>query len=132
MRALFPGQAHAARLGDDEFAVVVPSPGGLDDAEAAALGVIRALLAPVDCAAGAVDCKVSVGVALLPEHGMDADAALLAAGQALRSVKATGVSGWRFFDPDQSEQALRRIALKDELARRHRRARHPSILPADR
>ena len=115
LRALFPGQAHAARLGGDEFAVVVPSPGGLDDAEAAALGVIRALLAPVDCAAGAVDCKVSVGVALLPEHGMDADAALLAAGQALRSVKATGVSGWRFFDPNQSEQAQRRTALKDEL-----------------
>ncbi len=114
LRTLFPGQAHAARLGDDEFAVVVPI-SGLDEAEAAALGVIRALLAPVDCAAGTVECRVSVGVALLPEHGTDTDAALRAAGQALRSVKATGASGWRFFDPDHNEQAQRRAGLKDEL-----------------
>ncbi len=126
LRTLFPGQAHAARLGDDEFAVVVPVPGGLNDAEVAVLGVIRALMAPVDCAAGTLECRVSVGVALLPEHGKDTDAALLAAGQALRSVKATGAPGWRFFDPDENEQAQRRTGLKDEL--RAAIAEH-SILP---
>ena len=115
LRALFPGQAHAGRLGDDEFAVVVPVPGGLDDAEAAVLSVIRVLMAPVDCVPSPVECHVSVGVALLPEHGTDTDAALRAAGQALQSVKATSAPGWRFFDPGQSAQEDRRTGLKDEL-----------------
>jgi diguanylate cyclase (GGDEF)-like protein len=102
------------RLGGDQLAALVPKGEG-DWLEAAALAGMRGLLAPVTCAAGTLDCSVSLGIVRLPGHAADVDGALRAAGTALAQVKAAGGGGWRIFDPEAEAARLQREALAREL-----------------
>jgi len=115
LRALAPGSDLVARLGGSEFAVVLPAPRGLPDAESSALSVLRSLSQPVVCAGGLVDCSVSLGVALLPSQCDDADAAMNAGATALAHAKQAGGGAWRFFDPDRGVAQRQRAVLAEEL-----------------
>ncbi len=115
LRAQNRAAGDLARLGSDQFAVLVPCDGLVDSASAAALSVLRALQQPIASVADELEITVSLGVALLPAHAKDADAALRCAGAALRHVKQGGGGAWRFFDPDQDVAPLVRAALKEEL-----------------
>ena len=93
LRRLAQGQDNAARLDGDQFALLVPALRGVEDAEAAALAVLRSLLQPIACGARQIECTVSLGVAMLPDQGADADSALRAACAAMVQVKAAGGRG---------------------------------------
>ncbi len=115
LRALAPSTDMAARLGADEFALLIPAPRGLPDAEAASLAVQRSLSAPIRTSAGTIERTVSLGVVLLPNQAGDVDQAMAAANTALAHVKEAGGATWRFFDPDRVAAERERAALADEL-----------------
>ncbi len=115
LRSLSPAAAQVTRMGADRFGLLTPAAGGLDSVEAIALAVLRGLTVPVACAAGLLDCTVSVGVVMLPGQAEDADEALRAAGAALDHVRQAGGAGWRVYDPERDDVARRRSALADEL-----------------
>ena len=114
LRDLSPVATHVCRMGADRFGLIAPAV-GLDGVEQTALGVLRSLMAPVVCSAGALDCTASIGVVLLPDQADDADSALRAAGAALDHVKEGGGAGWRFYDPDSDSTARQRSCLAAEL-----------------
>lgn len=79
-----------ARLGGDEFLLVLSD---LDNAELAEEIVLRALHAvrqPVLLEAGSARVSASIGLALYPEHGHDADALLRASDCAMYVAKRRG------------------------------------------
>ena len=84
-----------ARLGGDEFGALLVEVEQVDDA----VVVARKLLAAIEGAPGALglanDLGASIGVALFPDDGRDADALLRAADDAMYRVKATGKLGVR-------------------------------------
>ena len=78
----------AARIGGDEFVVLAK---GLTSAQAAELSqrLTNSISAPYDLGDGVlVSIGVSVGVALVPENGADAEALLAVADEALYEAKA--------------------------------------------
>ncbi|WP_083747301.1 putative bifunctional diguanylate cyclase/phosphodiesterase [Teichococcus deserti] len=96
--ALRPGDI-ASRLGGDEFALVLA---GADAGEAMALAqsLVQALVAPYALEDGTpLRIGVSIGIALLPEHGQGADALLRCADLALYAAKHGGGSGARLYGP---------------------------------
>lgn len=102
-----------ARLGGDEFAVLMPGA----DAEAAtgcAEKLQAALDASIPLSGMALSVKTSIGIALYPQHGNDADTLLQHADVAMYQAKRSG-TGYRLYAQDQDPHSVRRLALIGEL-----------------
>jgi diguanylate cyclase (GGDEF)-like protein len=82
-----PDGGTVARLGNDEFAVLLPG-NGLDEAMTTARALRTALLEPVLVEGLGVDVSGAVGIAVAPEHGQDPEMLLRRAEAALRKAKA--------------------------------------------
>ena len=102
-----------ARLGSDEFAVVLPS---VDSAHVpTAVHKIQELFAqPVLVADVALEIEAAIGVALYPEHG-DASAILIQhADIAMRVAKSEAVN-YSVYNPEDDPYSMRRLKLHGEL-----------------
>ena len=89
------------RLGGDEFIVVLPD----TDAEQAAqvaLKIIRSMKRQFDVLDHKIFASVVIGIALMPEHGEDADTLLRNADYAMYTAKALH-QGYAIFDPSSTE-----------------------------
>lgn len=86
-----------ARIGGDEFAAIVP--GGREVGERIALRLVEAAMAPLHVRGAALGFGVSIGVACIPEHGLDPDRVLAAADLALYRAKTEGRNLVRVFEP---------------------------------
>ena len=75
-----------ARLGGDEFAVLLPE-ATCDEALAVATRIGSAIREPIEVGSRRVEVGDSIGIALFPEHGEDADALLRAADVAMYRSK---------------------------------------------
>jgi len=95
MAASLRAEDTVARLGGDEFGALLVEVEQVNDA----VVVARKLLAAVEGAPAALGLAnhvgASIGVALFPDDGIDADALLRAADDAMYRVKATGKLGVR-------------------------------------
>ncbi len=88
-------QDTVARLGGDEFGVLLLDVDGVDEATAVAAKLREAVRPPLDLPGARIALDVSVGVALFPDHGGDADALMRAADGAMYRVKGEGRGGVR-------------------------------------
>jgi diguanylate cyclase (GGDEF)-like protein len=106
-----------ARLGGDEFAIV--QFGAAQPAAATALGtrVIEALSRPFELSGQPAYIGTSVGIAIAPFDGQDAQALQCNADLALYRAKADGRGTLRFFEPDMNRAMLERRGLEDDLRR---------------
>ena len=104
-----------ARLGGDEFALLLP---GADLARATELGrrVGIALQHPFEIEGLEVVMDASIGAALCPEHGVDADALLQRADVAMYQAKAAR-TGFQSYDPSRDRHSRERLTLIAELRR---------------
>ncbi|MEA2419414.1 MAG: hypothetical protein QOE60_1620 [Thermoleophilaceae bacterium] len=106
-----------ARLGSDEFAVLLESVRGLDDALGAAERLREAFRAPFVLKGSDVLMTVSVGIALSTEATHDATELLRRADLAMYRAKAHGGNSSEFFDPAMDDQAAERLELVNALRR---------------
>ncbi|MGJ7491639.1 PAS-domain containing protein [Variovorax sp. ZT4R33] len=92
MREVARGGEVLARLGGDEFALLQSGGGGVDADEARGLAVrlLAALERPMDIEGHRLTLGASIGIALYPEAGRDADLLLRHADQAMYAAKAHG------------------------------------------
>lgn len=90
LRAAVRAEDAVARLGGDEFTVVLEEVGGAAGATLAAGKLLEAINAPVALQGHAVSVSASIGVALFPDHGADADALMRAADAAMYRAKHQG------------------------------------------
>jgi diguanylate cyclase (GGDEF)-like protein len=107
--------AFLARLGGDEFAAIL---NGSDKAETEAIAkaIISALSAPIRLSMGEVSIGTSVGIALMPTDGVNADELLGHADLALYRAKESGRACAEFFSPEFSEIAQDKITLARDLS----------------
>ena len=115
LASLVPGIGQLGRLGGDTFAVLLEASGGRGAVEAGCLNLLRAMMAPLYAGVHVLQCSVSLGVALAPEHGSDADALLRAAQSAVDQIKHGGGGAWRFFDPARAQAERGRTVMMAEL-----------------
>jgi diguanylate cyclase (GGDEF)-like protein/PAS domain S-box-containing protein len=88
-----------ARIGGDEFALILPDIAGREEAQTVARKIIVALAPPFPLGSQGQSAEIgaSIGIALYPADGRDADALVNAADAAMYGAKQAG-SGFRFFD----------------------------------
>ena len=85
-----------ARVGGDEFAIVLTRLAKPEDAALVAGRMVRAIAVPVEI--GGKECKVgiSIGIALHPEHGGDMDTLFARADAAMYASKHAGKNRYTF------------------------------------
>ena len=105
-----------ARLGGDEFAVLLPTVAGEDAAVMVADGLRRALDEPFVLADLAIHPDASIGIAMYPDHGVDADTLIQHADVAMYLAKE-GRTGVVVYDKERDRYSPDRLALIGELRR---------------
>jgi diguanylate cyclase (GGDEF)-like protein len=110
-----------ARLGGDEFAVIHTAMKLPEDVGALASRLIEVVSAPYDIDSQQLVVGLSVGIAVAPSDGADADAVLKNADMALYRAKEDGRGTFRYFEPgmDARAQARRIIELDMRAAVRN-------------
>jgi len=89
-----------ARIGGDEFVVLLPSIEQEPDATVVAQKILRVLKQPFDVAGHALSISGSIGIAAYPEHGDDEKLLLINADIAMYHAKKDGRNDYRFFVQD--------------------------------
>jgi diguanylate cyclase len=104
-----------ARLGGDEFALLLPG-SGLAKAADVARRIGVALQTPFEIDGLELVMDASVGTALCPEHGSDAEALLQRADVAMYQAKAAR-TGFQVYEPARDRHSRERLELIAELRR---------------
>jgi predicted signal transduction protein with EAL and GGDEF domain len=104
-----------ARLGGDEFVIVQSPLRRSDQAATLAKRVVNLLNQTFDIDGHQVIVGASIGIAIAPRDGIDADTLLKNADMALYRAKADGRSTWRFFEKDMDIEAQARRILELDL-----------------
>ncbi|MGY0194061.1 diguanylate cyclase domain-containing protein [Leptothrix sp. BB-4] len=89
----------ACRLGGDEFVVLLPQVESVVDAGRVAHNLLEAISRPYPLAGTAVQVSASIGVACLPEGGLDESALMRNADSAMYEAKQRGRNQVLFFTP---------------------------------
>ena len=84
-----------ARLGGDEFAAILTEAGSRAEVEEVAARIVADLARPFELQAGTVGISCSIGIALFPIHGTDAEALQHNADAALYAVKESTRNAFR-------------------------------------
>lgn len=95
-----------ARMGGDEFVVIMPEVESLADVRLCGLKLVQSAAQPVPVAGREIGLTVSVGVCLFPDHGRQPEELLRAADQAMYSIKDSGRNGVHIFGEEIPEEAL--------------------------
>ena len=104
-----------ARFGGDEFVVVQAATDRLQDAKRLANRLASTLKEPFEIEGHRIDIGASIGIAMAPKDGLDADELLKKADMALYASKAMGGDSHRFFALEMEEAAQERRALELDL-----------------
>jgi diguanylate cyclase (GGDEF)-like protein/PAS domain S-box-containing protein len=108
LREVAPSSGTVARFGGDEFSIVVPR---LDDEESLrrlADAILMRMREPFLDKGRLLDCRVSIGASVFPQHGPSAKTLLKNADLALYAAKSAGRSRLALFEPGLAEEAKRR------------------------
>jgi len=120
--ALKPAEAERARgrlarVGGDEFIVVLTGRTDVDQAQATARRILGILATPFQQESYELVVTPSIGIAMYPEHGGDAQSLLKNADGAMYEAKASGRNQLRVYDSTMNVRALKRLSLEMELRR---------------
>lgn len=103
-----------ARMGGDEFTILLATVSDLDGAIAVAKKILKAIGEPFMIAGRNLEIGASIGVVIFPQHGDDPDVLLRQADAAMYTAKQAQ-SGYRVYSEDLGHGVDDRMALQSEL-----------------
>ena len=106
-----------ARIGGDEFALVLDNLQTRNDADAAAEGVLEVLKEPFEIEGHAIRITASIGISLFPDHGHEGSQLLQQADCAMYAAKRNGKNRIVRFGDGLGSAARERMTLEAELQR---------------
>lgn len=104
-----------ARIGGDEFVVVLNSVHGDDDASLTAERIVRSMRSVIEVHSYALSTSCSIGISMFPQHGVDGESLIKYADQAMYASKEKGRNNFQFFTEDLNDQAVERMNLERDL-----------------
>jgi diguanylate cyclase (GGDEF)-like protein len=104
-----------ARLGGDEFMVLLPNLRTTVDAGAVAERLILALREPIQLASNSLVVTPSIGIAIYPQDGIDAETLLRNADLAMYFAKRRSPGTHAYFDVSMNATALHRFTIEEQL-----------------
>jgi diguanylate cyclase (GGDEF)-like protein len=114
LRAAAQRDELVARFGGDEFGVVTPHAGDVDEAERLAHRLRDALASPARIHGVDLDVRATVGIAMYPRDGDTAELLLVRASMAEHSAKEDGRTA-AAYDHRRDDHSPQRLALAAEL-----------------
>jgi diguanylate cyclase (GGDEF)-like protein/PAS domain S-box-containing protein len=106
-----------ARLGGDEFTILLPDLSDPEDAALISQKVIDELRRPLTVGGQEVRATASIGIALYPNDGSEAESLVKHADIAMYHVKTAGKNGYAFFSPEMNAAFHQKLTLETELRR---------------
>jgi diguanylate cyclase (GGDEF)-like protein len=107
--------AFLARVGRDEFTIIMPKIGSLDGPTNLARRIAAAVTEPFVIENVTAEFGVGIGIAIAPNDGVHADELVRRADRALYRAKSAGRSSVRFFEPEMDAHVQRRIQIERDL-----------------
>jgi diguanylate cyclase (GGDEF)-like protein/PAS domain S-box-containing protein len=105
-----------ARLGGDEFVVVMPL-AKAEDALIIAEMLLQAFAATIRCDMQDMYVTASIGIAMYPKDGRDAESLLKYADLAMYRAKEQGRSRYQFYAPEMNQQVAQSMEIGNDLHR---------------
>jgi diguanylate cyclase (GGDEF)-like protein/PAS domain S-box-containing protein len=104
-----------ARMGGDEFIILLERIEGINDAVQSAESILNAFKEPLNINDHELRLAPSIGICLYPDHGRDADTIMKFADSAMYQAKQKG--GWRYqvYTPEINIETYERIMLENDL-----------------
>lgn len=116
LRLALPRGAEAARLGGDEFAVLLPGCDSATRAQRVARGLVAELGSPIGLDGLTLVLEASAGVAVFPDHAVDAEGLLRRADVAMYQAKRDR-SGVEVYEATRDGNTPDRLGLLGDLRR---------------
>ncbi len=104
-----------SRLGGDEFIVVLSELAHNQDAARVANRILAELSRPFTLGGHEVYVTASIGIALYPADGKDAESLLKNADVAMYHAKNHGRNAYKFYTHSMNESAMERLTLENDL-----------------
>lgn len=106
-----------ARLGSDEFVVMMDMISNPSDASLVANKILNALQIEFNIDSKEIFISASIGISIFPKDCSDVDSLIKAADIAMYQVKNKGKNNYCFYSDDLSTSALERFTLETQLRR---------------
>jgi diguanylate cyclase (GGDEF)-like protein len=106
-----------ARMGGDEFVVLAPDINGIDDTVHVAQKVRDAIREPMQVEGRELFVSCSMGIALYPNDGDEAELLLKNADTAMYRAKSQGSDLFQLYTPQMNAHAVEQLALETALRR---------------
>ncbi|MES2877222.1 MAG: EAL domain-containing protein [Pseudomonadota bacterium] len=117
LKVLLPDIDAIARIGGDEFNIILSHSEGSPWIDLTAQRIIDALARPFELDGTSVYVGASIGIALYPSDGLDAGTLQSNADAALHQAKLRGRGMLRFFSSEMTGRAKERLTLEADLRR---------------
>jgi diguanylate cyclase (GGDEF)-like protein len=104
-----------ARWGGDEFTLLLPSLTCAEDITRISQRILEQLIDPFQLGAQEVYVTASLGIALAPYDGEDAETLLKNADAAMYRAKQQGKNNWQLYSAEMNTEALEQFALESDL-----------------
>ena len=115
LKACAREQDTVARVGGDEFLILLDGVKDTADAAIAAERIMRAMNASLEVQGHSFSVGCSIGLSMYPEHGMDGETLIKNADAAMYCAKEAGRGNVRFFTDEMNAQAVERLAMDKNL-----------------
>ncbi|MDO3409672.1 EAL domain-containing protein [Saccharibacillus sp. CPCC 101409] len=115
IKECLPPTSFLARMGGDEFTVILPGVHHKPDVEELAGRIVERFTHPFPIDKHTVKLSASVGVARFPEDGLSSDLLTKHADAAMYDAKQNGSSQYRFYDAASDRTSMEEIQLEQDL-----------------
>ncbi|HXW89788.1 MAG TPA: EAL domain-containing protein [Terriglobales bacterium] len=108
-------QDTVARIGGDEFVMVLTGLKDMTDAAVAAQRVMDTMITEFVIEGRSLSVNCSMGVSIFPQHGLDSETLIKNADAAMYSAKESGRNRFTFFSEEMNDQVEQRLMLEHGL-----------------
>lgn len=115
LKSCLPKDSFVARMGGDEFTVIIPGLSDIEEIKQIANKVVERFVQPFHIEKHAVKLSASIGIARFPEDGASAGVLTQRADTAMYTAKENGSSQYQFYDAVSDQSSLEQIMLENDL-----------------
>lgn len=104
-----------ARMSGDEFMLLMPGSGSVMDVAKISARILAAMERPFHADKHELHLSVSIGIAVCPDDGRDAEILMKHATTAMYRAKEQGRNNYQLFNPSMNAKAFGRMAMENSL-----------------